>query len=160
MDTHRNPVLRTNDDVPNIRGVTDQPKAANIIELSTLRIKSASGIGVVDRKLLYHGRYCDVVPVKSRRVEKHLILHHGAAKAGIVRDPGHLLILALDDPVFEDLQFLRRAVRTLKDIPVHQPRRTRQWRKRGRNAGRISYLAQSLENHIARKIIVGPILER
>ena len=119
-DAHRHSILRAHDDVADVRGIANQAQAANVIELAALRIKSAAGIGVIDGQLLHHRRHGDVVGVKFRRIEQHLVLHHRATKAGIVRDARHLLVFALDHPVFVDLQFLRRAVRALDDIAIDE----------------------------------------
>ena len=106
-----------------------KPNAAHVIELAALRIESAARIGVVDRELLNHGRHRDVVGVELCRIEQHLILHHSAAETGIVRDARHLLVLALNDPVFEDLQFLRGAVGALQHIAIDEPRWARERRQ-------------------------------
>ncbi len=123
-DTHRHAVLRTDDDVADVRGIANEAEAANVIELAALRVESAAGIGVVDGELLDHRGHSDVVGVKPSGIEQHLILHHRAAETGIVCNARHLLVFALDDPVFVDLQFLRRAVRTLDDIAIDEPRGT------------------------------------
>ena len=120
-DTHRHPILRAHDYVADVARIAHQAQAANVIKLAALRIESAAGIGVVDGELLQHGRHRDVVCVEPSRIEQHLVLHHRAPETGIVRDPGNLLVFALDDPIFVDLQLLRRAVRTLEYISIDQP---------------------------------------
>ena len=93
---------------PMSRVIANQADAADVVELPALRVKSAAGVGVVDAERCSTVRNGDVIAVKSRGIEQHLILHHRAAEAGIVRDSRHLLVLPLDDPVFVGLQFLRR----------------------------------------------------
>src|SRR5580704_7131112 len=71
----------TNYDVSNVICVPDQPDAANVVELSSLRIKSAAGIRVVGRQScgdLWNGQ---VIPVDARGVEQHLILHDRSTEA-------------------------------------------------------------------------------
>ena len=51
-DTDRHPVLRADDDVADVCGIANQPEPTHVVELAALRIKSASGIGVIDRQLL------------------------------------------------------------------------------------------------------------
>ena len=88
--------------------------------MAALRIESAARVGVVHRELLKHLRHGDVIAVEPRRIEQHLILHHRAAEAGIIRDAGDLFVGALDHPVFESFQFLRGAVGTFNHVAVHQ----------------------------------------
>ena len=107
------------------------PMPAHVIKLPALRIKSAARVGVVDAAsccmIVRHG---DVIAVKPRRIEQHLVLHHRAAESGIVRHARHLLVFALDHPVFVGLQFLRRAVGTLDHVAVDQARRAGKRRQR------------------------------
>ena len=100
--------------LPNVAVVANQAEAAHVVKLAALRIKSAAGVGVVDGELLDDLRDGDVIAVEPRRIEQHLILHHRAAEAGIVRHARHLLVLALDHPIFDRFQFLRRAVGALQ----------------------------------------------
>src|SRR5271169_6169762 len=93
--------LRADDDAADVLHILDQAQAAHVIKLAALRIKSAAGVGVVHGKLLEHLRDGDVIAVEPRGVEQHLVLHHGAAKSGIIGDVAHLLVLALDHPSFE-----------------------------------------------------------
>src|SRR6185437_14013722 len=51
-DVYGHAILRAHDDVPDVIGVADQADAANIIKLSTLRIETAAGVGVVGGQLL------------------------------------------------------------------------------------------------------------
>ena len=149
-DAHRHSVLRAHDDVADVRGIANQAEAANVVELAALRIESAAGVGVVDRELLHHGRHGDVVGVESCRIEQHLILHHGAAETGVVRNARHLLVFALDHPVFVGLQFLRRAVGALDHVAIDQARGTRERRQRGRHARADTSLRSAAETPPAR----------
>ncbi len=119
---HRHAILRADDHAADVLHVLDQAQAAHVIKLAALRIKSAAGVGVVHGKLLDHLRDGDVIAVEPRGIEQHLILHHGAAEAGIIGDAAHLLVLALDHPIFESFQFLRRAVGALQHVAVNQTR--------------------------------------
>ena len=138
---HRNAILRSDDHVVDVRFVFDQPKAPDVIKLSALRIKAAACIGVVDGKLLNNLRYRDVIAVQARRIEQHLVLHYRAAESGIVGDAANLFVLALDHPVFDRFQLLRRTVRAGEHIAIDQSRRTGQRRKRRLHPGGIGHLA-------------------
>ena len=100
-----------------------------------------------------------MVAVKPRGIEQHLILHDGAAESGIIGHSAHLLVLALDHPVFKGFQFLRRAVRRFQHVAVNQPRRAGQRRERRRHTRGISHFAEPLKNNLPRKIIVGVFVE-
>jgi hypothetical protein len=78
---HRHAVLRSDDDVSDVRLVPNQAEPADVIELSTLRIKSPAGVGVVHGELVDHLRHRDVIAVELGGVEQNLILHHGSAEA-------------------------------------------------------------------------------
>ena len=106
-DARGHAVLRAHYDIRNVRRVAHQTRARHVIELLPLLVKSAAGIRVVHRELLYHRRHGHVIRVKLSGIEKHLVLHHGAAKTGVVRHTGHLLELPLHHPVFDRLEFLR-----------------------------------------------------
>ncbi len=68
-------------DVANVVGVAYQADAANVVELSALRIESAAGIGVIGGQSRGDLRNGQVITVDARRIEQHLILHHGSAEA-------------------------------------------------------------------------------
>ena len=122
-----------------------RPTPRDVIELLPLLVKSAARIRVVHRELLNHGRHGDVIGVEPGRIEQHLVLHHGAAKAGVVRHAGHLLILPLHHPVFNRLQFLRRAVGAFNHVAINQPRWASQRRQRRRHALRDKSLRSAAE---------------
>ena len=79
-------------DVSDVVGVSYQADAANVVELSALRIEAAAGIGVVGRESGGDLRNGQVIAVDARRIEQHLILHGGAAEAGVVRHAVHRAI--------------------------------------------------------------------
>src|SRR6202034_2503606 len=80
-------------------------------------------------------------------------------KSGIVSDAAHLFVFALDHPIFESLQFLRRAVRAFQHIAIDKARGTGEGSKRGLYASRKVNLAKPLENDLASKIIVCVFVE-
>src|SRR5580692_12282390 len=74
-----------NHNVSNVIGVAYQPDAANVVELSTLRIEPAAGIRVVGSQCGSDLRNRQMVTVDAGRVEQHLILHYRSAETGVVR---------------------------------------------------------------------------
>ena len=68
-------------------------------------------------------------------------------------------IAALDHPVFNRLQFLRAAIRTLQHVAIDQAAGAEQGRERGSYSGRQSGLRQSFKNNLPRKIIVRVFFE-
>ena len=102
-DADRHAFVGADDDVLDVLGIADQADAAHVIELAALRVETAAGVGIVVRQRLHHLRHGQVVAVKPRGIEQHLVLHGGAAEAGIVRHAGHGLIGALDHPVLDGL---------------------------------------------------------
>src|SRR5271170_5723796 len=156
---HRHAILRADDHAADVLHVLDQTQAAHVIKLAALRIKSAAGVGVVHGKLLEHLRDGDVIAVEPRGIEQHLVLHHGAAKAGIIGDAADLFVLAFDHPIFESFQFLRGAIGTLQDVAINQARGAGERRESGRDAGGKVDFAEALKNDLARQIIVGVFIE-
>src|SRR5580704_6206283 len=73
--------VSANHDVSNVICVAHQPDAANVVELSSLRIKSSASIRVVGRQRSSDLGNGQVIPVDSRGVEQHLILHHRSTEA-------------------------------------------------------------------------------
>src|SRR5580704_4193500 len=147
------------DDVPNVLCVPHQSDAANVVELSALRIEAATGIRVVGRQSgsdLWNGQ---VISVDARGVEQYLILHHRSAKARVVRHSVDRTIRPLNHPVFNRFQFLRTAVRTFQNVAIDQATRAEQRGEARSYAGRQGCLSESLENNLPRKIIVGVVLE-
>ena len=78
------PLLVADHDVADVLRVFDQSQAANVVELAALRIEAAAGVGVVGAQLLEDLRNRDAVGEQPVGIEQHLILHGGAAEAGIV----------------------------------------------------------------------------
>src|SRR5450432_1795388 len=68
-------------DVADVFGIPHQPDAANVIELSALRIEATASICVVGCQSGVDLRNREVIPVDSRGVKQYLVLHGGAAKA-------------------------------------------------------------------------------
>ena len=98
LHAHRHAVLRSHDHVADVLRIAQQAQPAHVVELPALRVKPATRVRIVHRKLLDHLWNCDVVAVKPRRIEQHLILHHRAAEPRIVRHAPHLLVLRVRSP--------------------------------------------------------------
>src|SRR5277367_651493 len=124
----RHAFVGAHNDVSNVVGVLYEPNAAHVIELSTLGIKSAAGVGVVGGERRHHLRNGQVVSVDAGWVEQHLILHYRATEAGVVGYAVHGTIGALDYPILEGFKLLRRAVGTFEDVAIHQAAGAKQWR--------------------------------
>ncbi len=97
-----------------------QADAADVVELSALRIEAAAGIGVVGGESSGDLRNGEVIAVDARRIEQHLILHGRAAEAGVVGNAGDGAIGTLDDPVFDGLQLLRSAVGAFEHVAIDE----------------------------------------
>src|SRR5271155_3487682 len=102
-------VVRTHDDVGDILSVLDQPEAADVKELSTLVVESAASIGVVHRKRVDHLRDGEVESVEFHGVEFDHVLHGRSAEAGVIGHAGNGFVGTLDHPIFDGVEFLRRA---------------------------------------------------
>ena len=63
-----------------------------------------------------------------------MILHGGAAKAGIVRDARDAAVGALDDPIFVSVQFHRRAIGAFDDVAIDEAAGTKERSHAGRDA--------------------------
>src|SRR5487761_726817 len=159
LDAHRNAVLATDHCVADVLDVAHEAESANVIKLSALRIKPSSGVGIVVGKLLDDNGHGEVIAVEFCGIEQHLILHHGAAETGIIRDARNRFIRALDDPVLIRHQFLRTAVGTLKHVAVHQVARARQWGHRRHDARGQVDLREAREGALAGEIVICSVVE-
>ncbi len=113
-------IIGADNNVTDVFGVAHQAEAAHVIELAALRVESAAGVGVVGGERVNDLRNGEVIAVKARGIEQHLILHDRAAEAGVVGDAVHRAIGALDDPVLEGLQLLRAAVGALDNVAIDE----------------------------------------
>ena len=120
FDVNRNPVLLLQNNVADVRRVAHQPQAADVVELPALGIESASRVGIVVAQLLGHLRDRHAIGEQFVGIQQDLILHGGAAEPGVVRHPLYGAVMALQHPILDHLQVLRRAIRTLQNIAVNQ----------------------------------------
>ena len=86
-------------------------------------------------------------------------MHGGAPKSGIVRHPLDRPVMALQHPVLEDFQFLRRPVGALQNIPVDQPARAEQGREARRQSRGQRRAGHPFEDLLAGEVWIGPVLE-
>ena len=100
-----------------------------------------------------------MIAVDACRIQQHLVLHHRAAETGIVGHAMHRTISPRYYPVFNRLQFLRTAVRTLQYIAIHQAARAEQRCHARGNARRQCGLRKSFKNDLPGKVIVGAVFK-
>ena len=110
-------------------------------------------------QLLHHLRHGDAVGEQLVGVQQHLVLHGGAAEAGIVRHALNGAVVPLQHPVLDDLQILRRAVGALQNVAVDQAAGAEQRRERGLQPGGQRGVAHPLEGLLAHEVRVGAVLE-
>ena len=67
-DPNRSPIDAGNYNFADVFGVTHQTQPPNVIELPSLRIESASCVGIVGRQSLHHLGDGDVISVDAGRV--------------------------------------------------------------------------------------------
>ena len=151
--------MRGDHDVADVLERLHEAEAAHVVELPALRIEPAAGVGVVARQLLHDLRHRDAVRHQPVRVDLHLILHRLAAQTGVVGHALNRAIAALEHPVLENLEFLRRPIRALQHVPVDEAARTEQRRHARCHAGRNLRVRDALEGLLARKIRIGVVLE-
>ena len=101
FDAHRGAVGVADYDFADVFGVAQQAESANIVELLPDGIKAAAGVGVIGAERGDYLRYGDVEVVEAGGIEQNLILHGGAAEAGIVGYAGDAAVGAFDDPVLK-----------------------------------------------------------
>ena len=154
-DAHGSAIVAGHHDGANILGIARQAQAAHVVELPALRVKPAAGVGVVRGESLHHLRNRKVKAIEPCRIKQHLVLHHRAAKAGIVRHAGDRFISALQNPILEGFQILRRAVRAFNDITIDKATGAVQRRQARLHAGGISHVAEPFKHHLPGEIIVG-----
>src|SRR5215469_5353854 len=158
-DPDRSSPIAAHHNVLDVLAVADHANPAHVVELSALRIESATGIGIVVRKRLHHLRDGHVEAINAGGVEQYLVLHDRAAEAGIIGNAGNGFVGALENPILNRLQVLGSAVGALDDVAVNQATGAEERGQAGRDAGGESYVGQTLEHDLPGKIIVGVLLE-
>src|SRR5579872_7224390 len=151
--------VRADDDISNIVSVPNQADAPDVIELAALRIESATSVGVVCRQGRRDLGDRQVVAINASGVEQDLVLHHSSAEAGVVCHAVNGAIGALKNPVFDSLQLLGTAIRTLENVAIHKAAGAEQWREAGGYTGGNGCLREPLEDDMAGEIIVSAFLE-
>ena len=152
-------VAAADDDFANVFRRFNEAEAADVVKLAALRIEAAAGVGIVGGESVENLHDGKVVVVELHGVEQDVILHRGAAEAGIVSDARNAAIGALDDPVFEGVQFHRRAIGAFDDVAIDEAAGAKERGHAGRNAGGKGGVAKTLENNLAREIGVGAVFE-
>ena len=158
-DAHGRAVPAPEHDLLDVFRTPRQAQTSDVIELAALGIETSPGVAVIRGKRIEDLRDRQVVAIEPRRVEQHLILHLRAAEAGIVGDPGHGPVSALQYPVFKGFELLRRAVRTFQHVTVNQAARAEERRQLRRHSVRKAGSGQALENHLPGKVAVRPLHE-
>ena len=120
LDANGRAVIAGNDDFADVVGGFDEAEAAHIIKLAALGIKTAASIGVVGLQSVDNLHDGNMETVQTTRIEKNLVLHGRPAETGIIGDAGNAAVGALDDPVFEGVKFLRRAIGTFDHIAIDE----------------------------------------
>ncbi len=159
LDEDRGTVVHGEHDVADVLDCLHPTEPAYVIELAALRVESAPGVPIIgSERIDNHG---DGKPGAGdfRGVQQYLVLHRFAAKPRVIRHPGNGLVLAFNRPVFDRLEFHRRAVRTLHDVAVDQARRGKQRRHRWRDAGGQAQIPDALERLLAGEITVCAVTE-
>ena len=154
------PFRAADDDFADVFGVFDQAEAADVVELAALGVEAAAGIGVVGVERgddLHDGQ---VIVVELNGVEQDVILHRGPAEAGVIGHAGNALVGALDDPIFESVEFHRGAIGTFDDVAIDEAAGAEERGHAGRDALRQRGVADALENDLASEVRVDAFLER
>src|ERR1700722_15615927 len=101
---HGPAIVAADDDLADIVGRFQQAEAAHVVELSALRVKTASGVRVVRLDRVENVRDRLMKVIEPRRIEQDVILHRRAPEAGVVSNARYAAVRAFDDPVFESVQ--------------------------------------------------------
>jgi hypothetical protein len=134
-------------------------QAADVIELASLRIKTAARVGIIIAELGENLRHVHAVREQLVGVEQHLVLHGGAAEAGIVRHARNGAVVALEHPILQDFEFLGRTVGTLQDVAVDEAAGAVQRREARHQSGGHLRVGHALEGLLADEVGVRSILE-
>src|SRR5580692_1707286 len=137
----------------------DEPEAADVIKLAALRVKAAAGIGVVGREGVQNLNDGQVIVVELNGVEQDVILHGGAAEAGVIGHARDAAIGALNDPGLEGVQLHRRTIGTFDDVAIDEAARAEERSHARGDAGGQSGVAEAFENDLASEVSVGAVLE-
>src|SRR5579871_84010 len=159
LDKNRDSVVRAEHDIFDVRSISHQAESANVVELAALRIESAAGVGVVVGKLLDDLRNRNVVGEKLVRIEQHLVLHGGAAESRVIRYALDGAVAALEDPVLNGLQFLRRPIGALQNVAVDESARAEERRERRRDALGHGGIGDPFEGLLADEVGIGTVFE-
>src|SRR5579863_5392570 len=101
FDAHRSTVGTADYYLANVVRGAQKADTPNVVKLLAYGIEAAAGVGVIRSERGDDLRYRDMKVKKTGGVEQHLILHGGAAEAGVVGYTGDAAVGTLDDPVFE-----------------------------------------------------------
>src|ERR1700676_980182 len=159
LDADGNAIVAADDDFADVFGGFEKAEAADVIKLAALRIEAAAGVGIVGGESGEHLHNGKVIAVEARGVEQDLILHGGAAEAGIVRDARDAAIRASNDPIVVGLQFLRRTIGAFEDVAIHEGAGTEKRRHAGHDAGGKGGVADALEDELAREVRIDTFIE-
>ncbi len=159
-DAHGNAVVVSDDDISNVFRLGYEAQAAHVEKLRALRVKPPARICIIGRQRRQNLGHGDVIAVNLRRIEQHLILHHGAAKPGIVGHSWYGFVGPFDDPVLNRFQFLGAAIRAFEHVTVNQAGRTEQRRQAGHHARGQLHVGQPLKHNLAGEVVIGAFLER
>src|SRR5262249_458606 len=99
LNTNGNAVVATDHYFADVVGGFHEPEAGDVVELAALRVEAAAGVGVVGLQCGNDLNDGNMKVVEASGVEEDVILHGGAAEAGIVGDAGDAAVSAFDDPV-------------------------------------------------------------
>src|ERR1051326_6395491 len=84
LDSNGSPVIAGDDYFTVFFRGFDETETSHVIKLAALGIESATGIGVVCLESDYHLNDWDMEVIEAAGIEKNVILHGGAAEAGVV----------------------------------------------------------------------------
>src|SRR5258708_28094069 len=123
-------------------------------------IEAAASVGIVSGEGVEHLDDGEVIVVEARRIKQNLILHGGAAEAGIVSNARDTSVSTRNDPVIVGLQFLGGTVRALQDIAIDEAAGTKERGHARSNALGELRIAETLENYLASEIGINAFIKR
>ena len=155
----RDAVVAADDDFADVVGGFEQAETAHVVELAALGVKAAAGVGVVGLQSVEDLRDREMEVVELRGIELDVVLHRRAAETGIVGDAGNAAVGALDDPVFEGVEFRGRAIGAFDDVAIDEAAGAEERGHAGRHAAGKLRVGDALEDDLAGEVWVGAFVE-
>ena len=99
-----------------VPALSEQPDPAHVVGLGPQAEDVAPDVGIRFRNRVFKLLERDAVMTQLPRIDKHLILLHGAAKPGHIDHTRHGLELPFEHPILDRLELVESVTRAFQNI--------------------------------------------